>query len=63
MVTIICVGGWKYIGNLEDITHSPMGKLHWIKLSTKKGTVKINGDHVVAILEYADNTTNRKKTS
>jgi len=53
-ITIVCVGGWKYTGQQLQVTTSFFGKLLWIKLETKKGTIDINGDHVIAKINYAD---------
>jgi len=49
-VTIVCVGGWKYSGQISDTLISMLGAPQWIKLMTKTGSVKINTEHIVAII-------------
>lgn len=49
-VTIICVDGWKYTGIKSKELISPIGKLQWLELETKKGHVKINAEYIVSII-------------
>jgi len=49
-VTIVCVGGWKYTGKISDTLISMLGAPQWIKLTTNNGSVKINTEHIVAIV-------------
>lgn len=49
-VTIVCVGGWKYSGQISDTLISMLGDPQWIKVMTKNGSVKINTEHIVAII-------------
>jgi len=51
-VTIICVDRWRYTGELMREKYSPLGRLEWIQLQLKEGTVRINSEYIVSIVEY-----------
>jgi len=63
---IVCIGGWKYIGELVDVNVSllGLGKLQWVKIRTQNSEMLINADHIVSIIEYGSRktSTNRKTT-
>jgi len=50
-VTVICDGGWKYIGKIERLQFSPLGALLWIELDTKQTKIKIHSKYVVTIIQ------------
>lgn len=52
--TIICVGGWKYQGDVVDVQINPFASAQFFKIETKNGFVIVNSRHVVSIL-YAKN--------
>jgi len=58
-ITIVCEGGWKYHGTLQDTFFSLFRKPEWIKLKTSRGIILINTFSIVSIL-YDSNKTNRK---
>jgi len=48
--TIICVGGWKYKGDVVDVQINPFSSAQFFKIETKNGFVIVNSRHVVSIL-------------
>jgi hypothetical protein len=60
-VTVICEGGWKYTGDIEEMKMSPIGSLQWIKLNLHRGSVKIHAKYIVAIIELVKRNENRKE--
>lgn len=60
MITIVTVGGWKYQGSIINMKLSPLGKLEWIQLKTKQGTVRVNQQYIVSILEHGSQKSGNK---
>lgn len=54
-VTIVCDGGWKYTGKVEEINISLFGKLQHLKLKVAKGIIFLNSSKVVSIMVYEKN--------
>jgi len=61
-VTVVCQGGWKYTGLLSKTKLSPLGRLEWLEVETKNGTILINSPYIVSII-YDNNIKNRKRIS
>jgi len=54
LVTIVCIGGWKYTGKIKRVWFSMLGVAGWFEIQTKNSVIKINERHVIAII-YANN--------
>jgi len=53
VIIVVCIGGWKYSGQLVDTSYNLISGMKWVKIKTAKGHIVINSEHIVSIL-YAD---------
>jgi len=51
-VTVICINGWKYTGQISRVFFSFLGVAGWFKLRTKNQVVILNERHIVSIIKY-----------
>jgi len=51
---IVTTAGQTFEGNMMATKLSPLGYLEWVQLETKKGSVRVNSPHIVAIIEHHD---------
>jgi len=50
MDKIYCVDGLKFTGKIVDISYNLFSSMRWVKLSTTKNEIIINGDYIISII-------------